>query len=83
MRVIDGVADRPSSVAGGTAFFYRGKEVAHFHHAHEWDLRLTKKVIQALGLVHPADSIYHLPIDPPIPPGWKCDLITLLSLLAR
>ena len=54
---IEGVEDRPSPVAGGTALFYFGKEFAHFHSDNELDLRLTKKVIQAQGLVHPSGSI--------------------------
>ena len=56
---IDGLEARPSVVAGGTALFHRGKELAHFHHDHEIDLRLTRKVIRALGLSQPADSRLH------------------------
>ena len=56
---IEGFTARPSNVAGGMALFYRGKEFAHFHHDHEIDLRLTRKVIQSLGLVHPARSGIH------------------------
>ena len=59
LRVINGVEDRPSPVAGGTALFYFGKEFAHFHNDNELDLRLTKSVIQAEGLSHPAGSINH------------------------
>ena len=54
---IEGVEDRPSPVAGGTALFYFGKEFAHFDSDNELDLRLTMKVIQAQGLVHPSGSI--------------------------
>jgi hypothetical protein len=56
---IEGFEAQPSKVAGGTALFYQGKEFAHFHHDNEIDLRLTKKVIQQLGLVHPAGSMQH------------------------
>jgi Family of unknown function (DUF5519) len=59
LRSIEGVEDRPSPVAGGTALFYLGKEFAHFHHDNELDLRLTKSVIQAEGLSHPPGSIHH------------------------
>jgi len=56
---IEGVTAQASSVSGGTALFYRGKEFAHFHHENEVDLRLTKKVIQAMGLTHPQGSVHH------------------------
>jgi hypothetical protein len=56
---IEGFAAEPSKVAGGTALFYQGKEFAHFHHDHEIDLRLTRKVIRALGLSHPERSEFH------------------------
>ncbi len=56
---IEGFSAEPSKVAGGTALFFRGKEFAHFHHDHEIDLRLTRKVIQALGLSHPERSAQH------------------------
>ncbi|KAF0812710.1 hypothetical protein IGB42_03002 [Andreprevotia sp. IGB-42] len=56
---IEGVEDRPSPVAGGSALFYFGKEFAHFHNANELDLRLTKTVIRQLGLTHPAGSVHH------------------------
>ena len=59
LRKIEGMEDRPSAVAGGTALFYRGKELAHFHNGNELDLRLTRKVISALGLEHPRDSVHH------------------------
>lgn len=59
LRNIPGVEDRPSPVSGGTALFYLGKEFAHFHHANELDLRLTKTVIHQLGLKHPPGSIQH------------------------
>ncbi|WP_235531859.1 MULTISPECIES: luciferase domain-containing protein [unclassified Roseateles] len=56
---IEGLAAEPSPVSGGTALFFRGREFAHFHDDHELDLRLTKKVIRALGLSHPAGSVHH------------------------
>ena len=56
---IESFEARPSKVAGGTALFYRGKEFAHFHNDREIDLRLTRKVIQSLGLAHPARSELH------------------------
>ena len=59
LRHIDGVEDRPSPVAGGTALLYFGKEFAHFYDDNELDLRLTKSVIQAEGLSHPPGSIHH------------------------
>jgi len=59
LRKIEGVADRPSPVAGGTALFFRAKAFAHFHDAHELDLRLTSKRIRAPGLSHPAGSVHH------------------------
>ena len=59
LRKIDGLEDRPSPVAGGSALFYNGKEFAHFHNENELDLRLTKKVIKTLGLSHPAGSHNH------------------------
>lgn len=59
VQKIDGVEDRPSPVAGGSALFYRGKEFAHFHNDTELDLRLTKKLIKAEALQHPKDSVQH------------------------
>lgn len=56
---VEGVTAESSPVAGGTALCFRGKEFAHFHHDHEIDLRLTRKVIASLGLSHPAGSASH------------------------
>ena len=64
---IDGVEDRPSPVAGGSALFYFGKEFAHFHSDNELDLRLTKKVIRAQQLAHPSGSIQHPTRSPSSP----------------
>lgn len=59
LEAIEGVIAKPSSVAGGTALFFRGREFGHFHHDRELDLRLTKKVIQAMALKHPEGSVHH------------------------
>jgi hypothetical protein len=59
LKSIDGFEALPSKVAGGTALFYRGKEFAHFHHDGEIDLRLTRKVIKTMELVHPERSALH------------------------
>ncbi len=56
---IPGLKDQPSPVAGGSAIFYRDQEIAHFHHDHEIDVRLTKKLIRQEGLKHPKDSEQH------------------------
>ena len=59
LEKIPGLEDRPSKVAGGSAIFFKGNEIAHFHHNNEIDVRLTKKVIRAEGLHHPSDSKFH------------------------
>jgi hypothetical protein len=59
LEKIPGLEDRPSKVAGGSAIFYKNKEIAHFHDDNEIDVRLTKKVIRAEGLNHPAGSKIH------------------------
>jgi hypothetical protein len=56
---IPGVEDRPSKVAGGSAIFYKDKEIAHFHDDNEIDIRLTKKIIRKEGLNHPTCSKIH------------------------
>ena len=56
---IPGLEDRPSKVAGGSAIFYKNKEIAHFHDDTEIDVRLTKKVIRREGLNHPEGSKIH------------------------
>ncbi len=75
LRNIEGVEDRPSPVAGGTALFCLGKEFAHFHKHNELDLRLTKSVIQAERLSHPAGSI-HQPTRSPSSPGMEVRFTT-------
>jgi hypothetical protein len=67
LATIDGLTADPSPVSGGTALSYRGREFAHFHNDNELDLRLTKKVIQAQGLVHPPGSIHHPSRSPSSP----------------
>lgn len=59
LEKMKGLESRPSKVAGGTALFYKNKEIAHFHHDNEVDLRLTKKIIKAEGLSHPEGSEFH------------------------
>lgn len=59
LEKIPGLEDRPSKVAGGSAVFYKNKEIAHFHHNNEIDVRLTKKIIKAEGLTHPEGSKFH------------------------
>jgi hypothetical protein len=59
LETVPGLEDRPSKVAGGSAIFFRDKEIAHFHHDNEIDVRLTKKVIKAEGLSHPDGSEFH------------------------
>jgi hypothetical protein len=56
---IPGLEDRPSKVAGGSAIFYKNKEIAHFHDDNEIDVRLTKKIIRREGLHHPEGSKIH------------------------
>ena len=56
---IPGLEDGPSKVAGGSAIFYKNKEIARFHHDNEIDVRLTKKIIRREGLKHPDDSKIH------------------------
>jgi len=45
---IPGLENKPSKVAGGSAIFYKGKEIAHFHHNNEIDVRLTKKLFASV-----------------------------------
>ena len=56
---LSGVESRPSIVAGGTALFYKKKEIAHFHNDNEIDVRLTKRVIRQELLKHPKGSKFH------------------------
>jgi len=39
--------------------FFEGRELAHFHHWTEIDIRLGKEVIKRERLVHPANSKVH------------------------
>lgn len=59
LELIANLEDRPSKVAGGSAIFYKNKEIAHFHDDNEIDVRLTKKIIRKEGLNHPSDSKIH------------------------
>ena len=59
LEKIPGLEDRPSKVSGGSAIFYHDKEIAHFHHDNEIDVRLTKKIIRKEGLNHYDDSTIH------------------------
>jgi len=59
LRQIDGLEVHPSPVAGGTALFHGGRDFAHFHDDRELDLRLTRRHIQARGLMHPTGSVHH------------------------
>lgn len=59
LETIPGLEDRPSKVAGGSAIFYKNKEIAHFHHDNEIDVRLTKKIIKLENLSQPDDSDFH------------------------
>ena len=59
LEQIPNLEDRPSKVAGGSAIFYKNKEIAHFHHDNEIDVRLTKKIIRKEGLNHFDDSTVH------------------------
>jgi hypothetical protein len=71
LEKIKGLESRASKVAGGTALFYKGREIAHFHHNNEIDVRLTRKVIKEEGLHHPTDSNFHHHRGP------SCDWIEL------
>jgi hypothetical protein len=59
LQTLEGFEDRPSKVSGGSAIFFQGKEMAHFHSQNEIDVRLTKKIIKSEGLSHPKDSQFH------------------------
>ena len=59
LEKINGLEDRPSKVAGGSALFYKDKEIAHFHHDNEIDVRLTNKVIRKEKLAQPIGSKVH------------------------
>jgi hypothetical protein len=56
---INGLDERASIVAGGSALFYNDKEIAHFHSDNEVDVRLTKQLIKREALSHPTDSKVH------------------------
>jgi Family of unknown function (DUF5519) len=56
-----GVTDHPlpGRDDGFSCLRHGGKELAHFHHDHELDLRLTAAVIARERLVHPPGSKAH------------------------
>jgi hypothetical protein len=64
LELIPDIVDRPFKIAGGSAIFYKNKEVAHFHHDNEIDVRLTKKIIRSAGLNHSDDSKFHKQRNP-------------------
>ena len=49
----------PERTDGFSTLHFNGKEIAHFHHFNELDLRLGKALIQREGLIHPTDSQKH------------------------
>lgn len=49
----------PDRDDGFSTLHFADKEIAHFHHFHELDLKLGKKLIQANKLEHPTDSLVH------------------------
>ena len=49
----------PGREDGFAGLFFKGKELAHFHHDGELDIRLGKDVIRREKLVHPRDSTVH------------------------
>ncbi len=59
LETIPGLEARQSKVAGGSAIFYKNKEIAHFHNNNEIDVRLTKKIIKLEGLSHSENSEFH------------------------
>ena len=71
IALIKGLEERPSKVAGGSALFFKGKEIAHFHHDTEIDVRLTKKVIKARDCHTQATPVFTIN-DRQIPSGSNC-----------
>ena len=49
----------PERTDGFSTLHFNGKEIAHFHHFNELDLRLGKVLIKQEGLVHYSDSKNH------------------------
>lgn len=58
---IPGITEKvwPDRDDGFSSFIYKDKDFAHFHHDHEIDLRLTKKVIAREALIAPQNSEVH------------------------
>lgn len=61
LEEIPGVTHQPwpDRNDGFSALVFRGRELGHFHHFNELDLKLGKELIKAEGLRHPADSTQH------------------------
>lgn len=49
----------PERGDGFSTIHLNGREIAHFHHFNELDLRLGKKLIKQEGLSHYPDSVKH------------------------
>jgi hypothetical protein len=61
LEAISGVEHRPwpDRDDGFSALVYHGKELGHFHHHNELDLKLTKNLIKQEGLKPHSDSKAH------------------------
>jgi len=49
----------PDRSDGFSGLRYRGREIGHFHHFNELDLKLGRKLIRQQGLKHQPDSEIH------------------------
>lgn len=49
----------PGRDDGFSTIRFRDREIGHFHHFNELDLRLGRKLIRSEGLTHPPDSSRH------------------------
>ena len=61
LEKIPGVTHQPwpERDDGFSTILYAGKEIGHFHHFAELDLKLGKKLIASEDLKHPPDSVKH------------------------
>ena len=61
LEAIPGVTHQPwpERDDGFSTILYAGKEIGHFHHFAELDLKLGKKLIKSEGLEHPSNSVKH------------------------
>ena len=59
LEKIKGISCQNSKISKGQAYFFNNKEIAHFHHHTEIDVRLTKKIIKSEKLTHPKKSEFH------------------------